>query len=243
MGLTGRIVLFGSLVVPVAVGAQVPDASFRHDLHTELGCLDCHAMQADHGALLVADVFDCRSCHHVRERDRGCAACHRTGELSDDVHSRTLTFDLSVLDEPVDRLLEFSHESHEERECAECHVGGDATLTPSDLDCASCHQEHHVATSSGCMECHRDPGGEVHTLEVHETCSGSGCHVAPPFDASPPTRTGCLWCHEAMTDHRPERRCVDCHFPVGGGQPAQAMSADPGRLPVLLRSGYLHLPH
>lgn len=222
--------------------AQVADTSFRHDLHTDFGCLDCHAMQADHGALLVADVSDCRSCHHVRERDRGCAACHQEGELDDVVYPRDVTFDLSVRDEPQERDVAFSHEPHEETECVQCHVGDDPVLSPVDLDCGSCHEEHHVATLSGCMECHVDPGADVHTLDVHETCSGSGCHLDPPFEVSPPTRTGCLWCHEDMTDHEPDGQCVDCHLPVGGTNRWESATG-PGPLAEISHRRYLHVPH
>lgn len=260
MRLILRLVLVGSLLGAMGVGvtpalaqvedasssasplAQVADTSFRHDLHTDFGCLDCHAMQADHGALLVADVSDCRSCHHVRERDRGCAACHQAGELADVVYPRAFTLAISVLDEPVEREVGFAHEPHEERECVECHVGDDPVLSPAELDCGSCHEEHHLATASECMACHREAPEDAHPLNVHETCSGSGCHVDPPFEVPVPTRTGCLWCHEDMTDHEPDGECVDCHLSVGSLHASGSTLTSPARLPDVFAGTYLHVP-
>ena len=221
---------------------QVADTSFRHDMHEDFSCLDCHTMEVGHGTLLVVDVSDCRSCHHVRERDRGCEACHQAGELDDVVYPRDYTFDLTVLGGPVERRVDFAHALHVSRECAECHVGPGPALGSAVVDCGGCHEEHHRPTASGCMQCHRDPGAPAHTLEVHQTCSGSGCHVDPPFEVPPPTRTGCLWCHEDMRDHEAGEPCTDCHLAADeSGEPSRSVLAPAPRLHGDFGARYLHL--
>ena len=55
-----------------------------------------------------------------------------------------------------------------------------------------------------------------HDLRVHQTCSGSGCHTAPDVESLAETRTGCLGCHQAQTEHEPRQDCVECHRMRGG---------------------------
>jgi hypothetical protein len=201
--------------------AQVADTAFRHDRHATLRCLDCHDMRVGHGALLVRSVADCRGCHHVPERvgmGRDCAACHQVQELRNVVYPQERVVTLSVRDAPDDRELRFSHAAHDERPCVACHMDGPSLAVPS-LDCQGCHEEHHSPSNPGCMGCHREPPEDAHTLQVHATCSGSGCHADPPFQAPPRTRVGCIWCHEDKVDHEPQGRCVDCHFVSRGWVP------------------------
>jgi hypothetical protein len=80
------------------------------------------------------------------------------------------------------------------------------------LDCQSCHEQHHVSAISGCSECHQAPPSSAHPMVVHVTCSGSGCHQNSPVQATPRERTGCLWCHLEQTAHEPEEECVNCHL-------------------------------
>lgn len=202
----------GTHAAPLPWAPQVADTVFRHAIHAELSCLECHRMDADHGALVVRDAADCRSCHHVRERvERDCAACHAPSDLRNVVFPLQRGLRLSVHEDVSRREVRFDHGDHIERACAECHTEGPSFAVP-DLDCGSCHEEHHDPTVSACMSCHVEPSAEEHTLAVHSTCSGSGCHTDPPFAAPPRTRTGCLWCHEDMIDHQPQGECVDCHF-------------------------------
>jgi len=197
----------------------VVDSVFRHDRHTAFSCLDCHTMRSAHGALLVREVLDCRSCHHSPQRVAdGCATCHAAGETTREVRPLERDLTLSVHEGAVRRSLPFDHGLHERRACVECHEEEGPSLAVPDLDCASCHEEHHDPTSRGCASCHRPAKEGAHTLEVHESCAGSGCHENPPFEASPPTRTGCLWCHEAQADHEPGENCRACHF-VGEEDP------------------------
>ena len=110
--------------------------------------MECHGMQSQHGTSLVEDVSDCRSCHHTEERvDDDCAECHLVDDMKEEIHIVQRTFVLTVTDDPSDRDLPFTHVAHEERECAECHAEGPSLAVP-DLDCQSCHEEHHEATVS-----------------------------------------------------------------------------------------------
>ena len=197
--------------------AQVTDRTFRHDRHTQFQCLDCHTMDERHGGMTVQDASDCRACHHTGERvEQGCAACHDSAELRGVVFPLQRAFQLTVRDDVIpDREVSFDHAYHAERQCVECHVEGPSLAIP-DLDCRSCHEEHHDPANSGCMNCHRQAPEEAHTLAVHESCSGSGCHTESPVVEAPRTRVGCIWCHEDKADHEVDGNCVDCHIP---GQP------------------------
>lgn len=140
---------------------------------------------------------------------RDCGACHE-GADRDDVYLLSRTFTPTVAEEPSIRELPFRHDAHEELECVGCHTGGPSLSVP-DLDCRSCHEEHHAA-SSDCSQCHRSPEPEAHEEAAHLTCSGAGCHEDVPIEGSPRTREGCLWCHAEMADHEPDRECVRCHL-------------------------------
>jgi hypothetical protein len=93
----------------------------------------------------------------------------------------------------------------------QCHDDG-PTLAVPDLDCQSCHEEHHSVSVTGCLSCHEEPPSEAHALVVHSTCSGAGCHETVPVGSAPRNRVGCLWCHQELTEHEPETECVSCHL-------------------------------
>lgn len=223
--LTARIILVGLILFawPTTTEAEtvaqapvqatgVADTTFLHAKHGEVVCMECHAMQSRHGASLVAEVSDCRSCHHTETPvAEDCAGCHLVADMKRVIHRVQRTFTLTVNETPSDRELPFTHAPHGERECVECHTEGPSLSVP-ELDCQSCHEDHHAETTSGCMSCHWDPPADAHEISLHETCSGSGCHVQSPVELSPRTRFGCLWCHEDQTDHQLEKECVTCHF-------------------------------
>ncbi|MEJ2539231.1 MAG: cytochrome c3 family protein [Gemmatimonadota bacterium] len=118
------------------------------------------------------------------------------------------------------RDVPFQHQDHLGTDCGECHQEGSLELAPDVASCNNCHQEHHEApTEVSCMTCHREPEESAHTVESHLGCTGSGCHLDPPLALAPRNRTGCLVCHQDLTDHRPEGECVECHAlpaPTGG---------------------------
>jgi len=197
--------------------------TFRHSQHEVLECRACHEMDRTHGARLVESVEDCRSCHHTQRAGRECAACHAGAEVEEETYVLPRTFTLTVLEEPSERDLEFSHGTHRALECVACHDDGPSLGVPQ-LDCQSCHEEHHAPdAATGCFQCHFDPTEDAHGLGVHQTCSGSGCHQEVPVGGPPRSRAGCLWCHEDMSDHRVGRECVSCHImprpiPESGGE-------------------------
>lgn len=232
--MTVRALLFGLAVLgsPLALtadlGALLPvqvevvaDTTFDHAKHVDVGCTDCHVMRIEHGALVDHGVSDCEGCHHTAERAKDdCAACHLVDDMKEEVFTIQRTFAFSVSEDSIDREIPFTHVTHEERECVDCHAEGPSLAVP-DLDCQGCHEEHHAETVSGCMGCHEQPPDDAHTAELHVSCSGSGCHEESPVEASPRTRVGCLWCHEEQVDHEPEENCAGCHFMpeklAGGG--------------------------
>lgn len=205
-----------SLMHETDPSAQVTDRTFRHDRHTQFQCLECHTMDQRHGGMSVQDVSDCRACHHTGERlEQGCTACHDRQDLDGLAFSLLRPFRLTVRDDALDRDVLFDHADHAERQCVECHAAGPSLAIP-DLDCRGCHEEHHQPSNSGCLNCHRQPPEGAHTLDVHASCSGSGCHTEPPIEEVPRTRVGCLWCHVDKVEHEADGNCVDCHIP---GQP------------------------
>lgn len=195
---------------PQLVADTVP--TFSHSQHETLECRACHEMDRTHGARLVQSMGDCRSCHHTERADRDCAFCHQGAELDEERYVLPRTFALTVLDQPSERDVAFRHRPHEEVECAECHAEGPSLAVP-ELDCQSCHDEHHEPDAvTGCDGCHREPAEDAHDLSVHVTCSSAGCHQESPVGRTPRTRPSCLWCHQDMADHKPGQVCVSCHL-------------------------------
>lgn len=198
---------------PASVGEDAM-SPFRHVQHEDVQCVACHRMETAHGASSIRTVEDCRGCHHTGAAVRECAACHGDVGVQEQVFTVRSTFTLSVADVSTERELPFRHGQHEDLGCVQCHGDGPSLAVP-DLDCQSCHEEHHAISVSGCLDCHREPASEVHELVVHATCSGSGCHEDVPVGSAPRAprnRTGCLWCHQEQADHEPDVECVSCHL-------------------------------
>ncbi|HSH76124.1 MAG TPA: NapC/NirT family cytochrome c [Longimicrobiales bacterium] len=184
---------------------------FEHGEHESVACGDCHAEGEEHGLASVTEVQDCRACHHAQPASTPCADCHRLSELPRDTYrvTRAVTFSVGAGD-PA-RSLAFPHEPHAGEACTTCHTEGLALSPPPDLDCQSCHQDHHTPEAD-CASCHVPaPVGAHPPSEAHVTCSGSGCHEAIPFEGLPRTRALCLACHQDLRDHEPGGRCEDCH--------------------------------
>lgn len=196
-----------------AVHGQDVDRGFEHAAHDEYTCADCHTMEVEHGSLLVRGTADCRGCHHTGERlDRGCVACHDVDGVADIAVPLTRVFEFSVRpDARPARDLVFDHRVHADRACVECHVD-DTSQSAAALDCAGCHEEHHAAPPESCWSCHVRPPEGAHTVEVHRTCSGAGCHTDSPISSPTQTRAGCMLCHEDQANHEPGGECVDCHL-------------------------------
>lgn len=185
---------------------------FWHSQHRGVECTECHSMRERHGAVTVTSLRDCRSCHHAEPVATACLGCHDEGavrRLTPTV-SRVMDIQVGRLDRPR-RSLPFDHADHLGYDCQQCHTRGLA-LSAAGLDCAQCHEEHHQAQVS-CMSCHPSPAGDAHGLDAHLTCTGAGCHTAPPatVQAIPRTRDFCLACHQDLVEHQPGRNCVTCH--------------------------------
>ena len=187
--------------------------SFSHDVHEAIQCTACHQMDAVHGASTVQTLQDCRSCHHTDEARRSCTACHQEGDEEwDRTYRMPRTFDLTVDVEDELREVSFRHPPHRDLACARCHDDGPSLSVP-ELDCQSCHEDHHVQASD-CWSCHVEPevGEEAHDRSVHVTCAGSGCHQDAPFQGPLLQRDGCLACHQEQVDHQEGRECARCHL-------------------------------
>ena len=213
-------------------GAEAPQAvtavqslDFSHDEHESVECADCHRTGDSHGAVGIATVQDCRSCHHEDPLPATCDQCHEPSDAPLETYATTGAMvlpDVGVND--PDRTFDFPHGNHAVQDCGSCHSEGLAMGVSDDLDCASCHEDHHTATSD-CASCHVSASVSAHPPEqAHVTCGGSGCHTDVPFETVPRTREFCLGCHQDMVDHEPQDTCSECHqlpapLPQRGNRP------------------------
>jgi len=194
--------------------------TFAHDAHVQIDCAVCHQVPQGHGSHATVACADCHrasamvtvralspdqcaSCHHGSNQTLSCEHCHGTPGA---VPSEQELF-LEVWRAARTRVLDFDHARHGDLTCASCHQA-QPSLAPE--SCASCHEEHHVATLR-CVTCHTQPPAAAHDVQAHLTCSGSGCHRAPEVEAIADTRAVCLVCHQAQEDHEPGGSCVECH--------------------------------
>jgi len=186
--------------IDCAVCHQVPQG---HGTHGDVACADCH--QASAGVRVAALTPEqCQSCHHGTEQAFSCETCH---ESRPTLMSEQELF-LEVWSAPRTRSLAFDHGLHADLDCSSCHRALPA-LTPAE-PCASCHTEHHTGAVR-CASCHVEPAADAHDVEVHLTCSGSGCHRAPEVEAIATARPVCLSCHAEQEDHETGGDCIGCH--------------------------------
>ncbi len=191
--------------VTCAVCHEVPRG---HASHTDLGCADCHTAAAS-ATVQALSPEQCQSCHHDAAQLLACESCHESRPTLASVQELAL----EVWAGPRERALDFDHSIHDDLDCSSCHQALPA-LTPA-VACASCHAEHHTVESS-CAACHVEPAAGAHGVEVHLTCSGSGCHRAPEVEAIATTRPVCESCHLDQIDHEPGGSCIECHRMRGG---------------------------
>jgi hypothetical protein len=212
--------------LPDAMQRSTRPETFPHEAHVQISCAVCHQVPQGHGSHASVDCAachrasqaatvralapaQCAACHHGADQDLSCAHCHE----SRGVVQSSQQLALEVWPMPRQRTLTFDHGRHAQLDCGSCHQSR-PMLTPA-APCASCHEDHHVATVR-CQSCHTAPPETAHGVEAHLTCSGSGCHQAPDVEAIVDTRAVCLVCHQAQEDHEPGGRCVECHR-VGPG--------------------------
>jgi hypothetical protein len=179
---------------------------FRHEAHETLTCGECHGTGPDHRTILVRTSADCAACHHEPARGMECAACHDESGYGG-VREVSTTFSLTVWDASRQRPLDFRHDLHRETSCRECHAG-EGLLAP--VGCVACHENHHRPQVE-CGACHQANLVEAHSLSVHQSCAGSGCHMGDSGLQPEFTRDLCLLCHTEQTDHQPDGNCHVCH--------------------------------
>lgn len=193
--------------------------AFEHGRHAAIECVACHASRSAHGTVKVAQLRDCRSCHHGSPAGDDCVQCHTQSEMDTLSFSVTRTLEIRIgsLDRPA-RELVFGHDRHAASACRTCHIGANLEAAAS-TDCSSCHFAHHEATAD-CSACHEPPAEGAHDRSSHLGCGGTGCHdpVPPGIEWAPRARQLCLACHTDRLDHKPDRSCADCHVlpPVRG---------------------------
>ncbi|HSH74756.1 MAG TPA: hypothetical protein VLA09_03555 [Longimicrobiales bacterium] len=195
-------------------------ATFAHDAHVQIDCSVCHQVAQGHGSHEDVECADCHrasematvrsltpqeclACHHGPEQTWTCERCHE----APGVHQTVQQLSFEVWTGSRSRTLAFDHGWHEVVECESCHR--EAPLLEPEA-CASCHEDHHVATIR-CASCHTPAPESAHDVEAHLTCSGSGCHRAPDIEAIADTRAVCLACHQELEEHEPAGDCVECH--------------------------------
>lgn len=207
-----------------------PDRPFTHQEHEALPCLECHDAGERHPAVTVQTERDCAACHHDTERSYVCQDCHRDADLLPE-GPVAATMEMTVREEARIRDLPFDHDRHGDPECQECH--GTPVTMEVDRECGACHDDHHVPEAE-CTRCHLPTEPEVHGLESHLTCGGSGCHAGEAAERPTLSRTLCLACHAEQEDHEPEGTCHACHMipearPEGRSEGPSA--GPPGRRP------------
>ncbi|MCU0648883.1 MAG: hypothetical protein MUF00_12855, partial [Gemmatimonadaceae bacterium] len=197
-----------------------PKRPFSHPTHRDLACTNCHASEKAHGTVTVRSPAECASCHHAERRAISCEGCHERKSLAEPLE-RPVRMTLSAAAGAVrEKRIGFRHDQHEQATCRDCHTQG--SLLGVTKDCASCHTEHHAA-SANCASCHETKVPK-HTRDVHDGCSGSGCHDSKTVATLEASRSVCLSCHQEQRTHKRGGECADCH-PVRWTPAAAGVSA------------------
>lgn len=203
------LALMAAALSPRDAAGQTEDSGrFRHDLHGQYECSECHSNGL---ATTTADRSWCADCHHVNVAYEQCQRCHTVGEIAPEPLRRTVTFHFPGAERV--RALTFDHRIHRDVSCANCHTGGAALRV--EANCSGCHEDHHQV-GRDCTACHQKPTAEAHTSEVHRDltgCAASGCHTGRPIDYSAlqDERPFCLACHVDQREHEAPNLCVECH--------------------------------
>jgi hypothetical protein len=204
----GLTAFHGSVAAVDLVQARPP---FTHANHGTVDCVTCHTGTDGHGSLSVTTIQDCRGCHHTEPLSRSCARCHAAADAPDASFSVVRAVEFSVGARDPQRELTFPHGEHSGIDCARCHTQGSALAVAANLDCSSCHQDHHTPQSD-CASCHVAAPVSAHPpSEAHVTCSGAACHQRVPFESVPRTRAFCLGCHQDLREHEAPTACAECH--------------------------------
>jgi hypothetical protein len=188
-------------------GAGLP--RFSHGDHRGQQCATCHSSRVRHGQLMVRGAADCQRCHHQGPGREQCASCHAADQLRRPLDRQARTFQLAAGGATVTRHVPLDHQRHASVACVRCH-SNPISRAPDGADCASCHANHHQATST-CTTCHGTANAlGKHRAADHPNCASASCHGARAAGL-PNSREACLTCHRAQTQHVPGRACEQCH--------------------------------
>lgn len=203
------------LVSGLAVAAAAAD-TFEHERHKSLACVACHDVRSNR-IVRFEQPRGCQVCHHEAPARSDCAKCHEPGELRAAIDAHPV---VRVRDRPPrERLVGFSHDAHATERCVACHVAPvSLSVTSAVRACTDCHDQHHDV-GRDCATCHRSEATRVAheganlpgaPPAAHRACAE--CHAEATVARLVPTRSFCLACHEADTDHYAPRECTECHF-------------------------------
>jgi hypothetical protein len=189
--------------------------------NTSSACYSCHA--PDFNATTNPD-------HEAGNFSQNCATCHNINGW------QPASFEHNLSDFPLTGR-------HVDVACAQCHVGGQYTGTPT--DCYQCHRANFENTTNpdheaggypqNCTVCHTTNGWQPASFDhnltefpltgQHVDVSCAQCHVGGQYSNTPQQ---CVACHEAdyrattNPDHETQQfsqECAACHT-TNGWQPA-----------------------
>jgi len=148
----------------------------RHLQKVKMDCTDCHGMGAAERSMPNHQL--CSVCHETDEdaqQSQECSYCHARRARAVDALPKLLK------DE-----IKFSHETHREKKCSDCHPRGEALKHRMPDDPSN---RTNIPLMPTCVFCHPNPDKARFAAEP-----------AMPF---------CVTCHQSMDDSRSE--CVVCH--------------------------------
>ena len=175
--------------------------------HQRVDCARCHV-----GGRYTGTPMDCYSCHQPNYRAT-TNPNHVAGNFStqcDGCHTVNAWRPASFKDHGKTRFPLTG--AHQRVDCAQCHVGGRYTGTPT--DCYACHQAsfrstqnpNHVAASfpTTCTSCHTTSAWRPATFDhgktrfplagAHRSVDCARCHVGGRYTGTP---LDCYSCHQA----------------------------------------------
>jgi hypothetical protein len=197
-------------VVLTPSSAPVVADTFSHDRHRALACITCHATTTPGRRLTFAPPRGCQFCHHDAPAASACGKCHDPGEHAapEAVPVRVTVAGHAARDRPV----RFSHATHQQQRCVDCHTTPVTLEADPTVTCGSCHENHHTERAD-CGLCHTavEPRmAHARLADAHIQCAS--CHDEAIVARLMPNRTFCRTCHAEQADHYPGRECTNCHF-------------------------------
>ncbi len=200
----------GKIIVPYTVCIQC---------HLQGPVSEAHPIRgtAGHKKHFFDEGVECTRCHgtklHEFLPESGfCTHCHRNIK----VHSEVMAgFDCLTCHDFLSKSA--STLIPERKVCLSCHQEMSPTVpfptnldTPMQLNCNTCHDPHEKIkpTVADCFKCHDETlRFGLHRIQHHQECKG--CHIPHAWKVT--SRGVCLDCHKKLPQHRPGKRCDQCH--------------------------------